>query len=89
MLEAYAEKPQIAPAERLAGVHRATVYRWMADPEFVTAIRAAAQEFFRRDRARVDAEEEAERKQWRQERERARRMMRCANLATARAAKRR
>lgn len=84
-LNAYAEKPQVAPAARLAGVHRATVYRWMTDPEFVTAMRAAAQEFFRRNRARVDADE-AERKRWRQERERARRPMRRAILAKARAA---
>ena len=87
-LNAYAEQLRIAPAARKAGVHRATVYRWMADPEFVTAMRAAAQEFFRRCRERVDAEE-AERRRWRQERERARRPMRCANLAKARAAKRR
>ena len=87
-LDAYAEKLRVAPAARKAGVHRATVYRWMADPEFVTAMRAAAQEFFRRCRERVDAEE-AERRRWRQERERARRPMRCANLAKARAAKRR
>lgn len=58
------------------------------DPEFVTAMRAAAQEFFRRVGARVDAEEAA-RQRWRQERERARRPMRCAGLAKARAAKRR
>ena len=60
---------------RKAGVHRATVYRWMADPEFVTAMRAAAQEFFRRCRERVDAEE-AERRRWR--RERGGRAARCA-----------
>ena len=84
-LDAYAEKPKVAPAARLAGVHRATVYRWMTDPEFVTAMRTAAQEFFRRVRLRVDAEA-AERKRWRQERELARRPMRCANLAKARAA---
>jgi hypothetical protein len=87
-LDAYAEKPQVAPAARLAGVHRATVYRWMADPEFVKAVQAATQEFFRRNRVRVDAEE-AERKRWRQERERARRPLRCQVLAKARAAKRR
>lgn len=84
-LDSYTEKPQVARAARLAGVHRATVYRWMTDPEFVTAMRIAVQEFFRRAQARVEAEEAA-RKLWRQERERARRPMRCAILAKARAA---
>jgi hypothetical protein len=84
-LDASAEKLRVAPAARLAVVHRETVYRRMADPEFVTAMRTAAREFFRRCRERVGAEE-AERRRWRQQRERSRRPMRCANLAKAHAA---
>lgn len=87
-LDAYADKPKVATAARLAGVHRATVYRWMTDPALVAAMRVAAQEFFRRTRARV-AEEEAKRAEWRREREKARHPMRCAVLARVRTAKRR
>lgn len=78
--------PQIAPPARVAGVHRATVYRRTDEPVFVEAMHAAAQEFFRRVRLRI-AHEQSERK--RLEREKARRPMRCENLAKARAAKRR
>jgi hypothetical protein len=85
-LTAYQERPVIARAARLAGVHRCTVYRWQADPEFVKAMREAADAFFRELRARI-AVEEAERKRWREERERARRPMRCRNLALAQAAR--
>ena len=87
-LDAYRETLRIAVAARQAGVHRATVYRWLADPAFADAVQAATEEFFRRCRVRMAAWED-ERRRWRQEQERARRPMRCANLAKARAAKRR
>ena len=45
-LDAYRQRPTIAPAARLAGVHRATVYRWLADAAFADALRAAAEVFF-------------------------------------------
>lgn len=87
-LDAYRHRPSVAPAARLAGVHRATVYRWLADAAFVDAMRTAADEFFREHRAKVLAAEAA-RGRWRQEREQARRPMRCHYMALARAAKRR
>ena len=85
-LAAYRERPVIAPAARLAGVHRASIYRWRADPVFQGAMRKAADEFVRAHRAKALAEEAA-RQRWREERERERRPMRCYYLA--RAAKRR
>lgn len=87
-LDAYRQQPVLAPAARLAGVHRATVYRWLADAAFAEALRAAADAYYREHRARVLAEVAA-RKRWRQERERERRPMRCYYLARAREAKRR
>src|SRR5687768_16829264 len=78
-LDAYRQRPAIAPAARLAGVHRATVYRWMADPAFAGALRDADEAFYRENRAQVLAEEAA-RQRWREERERARRPMRCHYL---------
>jgi transposase len=87
-LDAYRQGPVTARAARLAGIHRATVYRWQTDAEFTEALKAATDEFFREHRAKVLAEEE-KRRQWRAERERARRPMRCHYLAKARAAKRR
>ena len=86
-LDAYRQRPTIAPAARLAGVHRATVYRWLADPAFADALRAAYEVFFQENRAKLLAEEVA-RQRWRDERERERRPMRCYYLARARAAKR-
>jgi hypothetical protein len=64
-------------------VHRATVYRWLADPAFADAMRAAAEVFFQEHRAKVLAEEAAQQR-WRDERERERRPMRCYYLALAR-----
>jgi len=87
-LDAYRQHPTIAFASRLAGVHRATVYRWVADAAFADAIRAADEEFYRENREKVLAEEAA-RQRWRDERERARHPMRCYYLTLARAAKRR
>jgi hypothetical protein len=85
-LDAYRKGPTIAPAARLARVHRATVYRWLADATFAAAMRAAADAFFQQHRAKVLAEQEA-REQWRRQRELARRPMRCYYLARAREAK--
>jgi hypothetical protein len=83
-LDAYRRDPVIARAARLAGVHRATVHRWIADDVgFVAALRAAADAFFEEHRAKVLAEQ-AERQKWRNERERARRPMRCYYLSRAR-----
>ncbi|VTU02245.1 unnamed protein product [Gemmataceae bacterium] len=87
-LEEYRERPTVALAARLAGVHRATVYRWLADPAFAAAVRDAEEAFYRESRAKVLAEEAA-RQQWRDEREMARYPMRCHYLALARAAKQR
>jgi hypothetical protein len=82
-LDAYRQRPNIAPAARRAGVHRATVYRWLTDVAFAAALRAAAEVFFREHRTKVLAEEAA-RQRWREERVRARRPMRCYYLALAR-----
>ncbi|WP_145243845.1 hypothetical protein [Urbifossiella limnaea] len=87
-LAAYQERLAVAPAARLAGVHRASVYRWRSDPVFAAAMRDAAEVFFANVQARVLAAE-AEREVWRAARERARHPMRCDYLARARAAKRR
>ncbi len=87
-LDAYRQNPAVAPAVRLAGVHRATVYRWLTDPAFAAALRATAEAFFQEHRAKVLAEAAA-RKRWRDERERERRPLRCHYLAPARAAQRR
>jgi transposase len=87
-LEAYRQNPAIAPVARLADVHRATVYRWMADAAFTAAMKTAAEDFFRVHKAKV-LEQEAARQRWREARERERRPMRCYYLARARAAKRR
>jgi hypothetical protein len=78
----------IAAAARRAGVHRAMVYRWLADAAFVAAKEAAAEAFFREVRAKVMVQEQA-REQWRRQRKRERRRMRCYYLALAREAKRR
>ena len=88
LLDAYRERPIVARAARLAGVHRATVYRWMADVAFADAMQVAADEYDRDRRVKFLADEAA-RRQWRAERERARRPMRCHYLALARAARRR
>jgi hypothetical protein len=87
-LDAYREQPTITAAARLAGGHRATVHRWLADTAFAEALRVAYELFFQDNRVRVLAEQ-AERRWWREERERARQPMRCHYLGLARAAKRR
>lgn len=85
-LTAYADRPSIASAARAAGVARCTVYRWLADtPAFEKALRDAFDVFVARNRRRWE-ERAAERQRWREERERARRPMRCFYLAKARAA---
>lgn len=85
-LDTCGQRPSIAPAARLAGVHRATVYRWLADTGFAGAMRAAGDVYFQEHRAKVLSHEQ-ERQRWGAERERARRPMRCHYLALARAAK--
>lgn len=87
-LAAYQERLAVAPAARLAGVHRASVYRWRADPAFVAAMRAAAEVFFEEHQRKVRAEEAA-RQAWRDARERERHPQRCLTLARVRAAKQR
>jgi hypothetical protein len=88
-LEAYRLRPVIARAARLAEVHRASVYRWMADRNFVAAMRAAAKVYYREARAKVLAEEEARRRR-RKERDwdPERHAILCRNLEKARAARR-
>jgi hypothetical protein len=86
-LDAYQQHVAIAPAARLARVHRATVYRWMANAGFAAAMRAAADAFFRNHKAKILAQEKA-REQWRRQREAERWPMRCYYLARAREAKR-
>ncbi len=86
-LAAFAERPTIAVAARLACVHRATVHRWLKNAGFAAALGAAYEVFFRANRAKALAEE-AVRRHWREERELERRPMRCHFLALARAAKR-
>ena len=87
-LDASRQRLTIAGAARLAGVHRSTVYRWRADAAFSDAMQAATDEFFREHRAKVLAQVAA-RQRWRNEREQARRPMRCYYMAKARAARRR
>lgn len=87
-LEAYRRTPVVALAAALAGVHRATIYRWRADPGFAAAMDAAEEAKYQENRAEAIAAE-AERQRWRDERERARRPMRCHYLALAREARRR
>jgi hypothetical protein len=88
-LDAYRQsRLYVAPAARLAGVHRATVYRWLKDAAFTEAMREAAEQFFRENKAKVEAQM-AERQRWRQQRERQRRPMRREMLARATPAKRR
>jgi hypothetical protein len=86
-LDAYRQRLAIAPSARLAGVHRATVYRWLSDAAFAAAMKSAAEVFFQEIRAKVVAAQQA-RQQWRRQRERERLPMRCENLARAREAKR-
>jgi hypothetical protein len=86
-LDAYRQRLAIAPAARLACVHRATVYRWLRDAAFAAAMQNAAALYFQEQRAKVLAQEEA-RKQWRRQRELERRPMRCYYLARAREARR-
>ena len=52
-LDAYQETHTIAKASRLAGIHRATVYRWQADPAFADAMRAATELFFQSESGKV------------------------------------
>jgi hypothetical protein len=86
-LAAYAESPVIAPAARLAGVHRATVYRWRdSDPAFAVAMDQASEAYYAAHRAKVLAQQ-AERRAWRQRRNLELQEARRANLERARAAK--
>ena len=86
-LEAYRRRPAIAPAARLAGIHRATVYRWLSDPAFADQLRGAEEAFFKTCQAKVLAATIA-RRAWRESRERQRHSQRCLVLARARAIKR-
>jgi hypothetical protein len=57
-LNAYAADPRIAPAARAARVHRASVYRWQADPVFAVAMKAASQAFYAAVAIRYAAQQE-------------------------------
>lgn len=63
-LDAYRQRPIVALAARLAGLHRATVYRWLADPAFADSLRSACEVFHQETREKVLAEEAA-RRRWR------------------------
>lgn len=52
-LEVYKQGPTIARAARLAGVHRASVYRWRQDAAFAQAMQVAAEVFFRECRQKA------------------------------------
>ena len=84
-LDVYRLHPIIAPAARLAGIHRATVHRWQTDPDFAKAMQSILEATWEVNRAKSHERENA-RRLWREERERARYAMRCDNLALARAA---
>ena len=88
-LSAYTEEPTIAGACRRACVHRATIYRWRADPAFVTAMDAAWKQWHARYIGEVYEPARRARAAWRAEREAARRGERTANLARALEARRR
>jgi len=85
-LEAYAEQPTIAGAARLAGVHRASVYRWKADPDFEKALDQAFAAWLKQHRARL-AIEDAARAELRRRRELDLRPMKIENLEKARNAR--
>lgn len=86
---AYKSCLKIKTAARVAGVGRSTAYRWLqANPSLNDALLLAYREAVAEWQP-VLAAQEAERKRWREERERARHPMRCANLARARAIKQR
>jgi hypothetical protein len=63
-LAAYREVPVIARAARLAEVHRASVYRWKADPGFRAALKAAADDFVRGYREKLLAADAARERWW-------------------------
>jgi hypothetical protein len=81
-LDAYRQRPTIASGARRATVHRASLYRWLADAAFADAMGAAFEIYLRKHPARVMVEESA-RQRWREKRQRARRPMRCYYLAGA------
>ncbi len=60
-LLAYTELRSVAPAARRAGVHRATIYRWRADPAFVARMDAAWEAGYAHWRRTVYEPEEAQR----------------------------
>lgn len=87
-LSAYSQQPQIAPAARVAGIHRASVYRWRADEAFVAAMDAAMQSWYAALQVRIKIQEAARQEQ-RARREAELRPMKARNLVRARAARRR
>lgn len=60
-LLAYSEVQTVAGAARKVRIHRATVYRWRADPAFVRAMDAAWKAGYERWRREVYTLEEVER----------------------------
>src|SRR5262245_54429174 len=85
-LAAYQERPAVAPAARLAGLHRSTVYRWRTDPAFRSAMADAFDAWHKGHLARY-AQEQAERQRIRALREAQLRPMRLRNQERARAAR--
>lgn len=88
-LLAYTVEPTISGASRRAAIHRATIYRWKADPAFVTALEAAWKAWHARYLREVYEPARQARAAWRAEREAARLPERTANLARALEARRR
>lgn len=88
-LEAYSVEPTITGACRRCAVHRATIYRWRADPAFVQAMDAAWKAWNARYIREVIEPAARARAAWRAEREAARLPERSANLARALEARRR
>ncbi len=86
-LAAYAEIRTIAGAARRARIHRATVYRWRADPAFVTAMDAAWEAGCQRWRREVYAPQEAARQAARERRNAELRRLRQAQAAHMRTQK--
>ena len=62
-LKAYEADPRIAPAARAAKVHRASVYRWQADPAFAAAMEAASTVYYAAWKLRQAAQQELARRE--------------------------
>ncbi len=87
--EAAAPRATITDAARRAGVHRATVYRWQADPTFKALMKAVWQRGYRRWFATVYEPEQRRRQQARAVRLASERPAAVARMTYARSCKKR